>query len=101
MNTRLPNMNRPCANCPFRKDAPAGWLGRERMEEIVAAPSFVCHKTINKGAKNRMQCAGHMLLMQDNNQFFNIAKRLGIDLNLSGGDLVFTTPEACVEHHAK
>jgi hypothetical protein len=96
----LPNMKTPCANCPFRKDCKPGWLGKERMEEIVAAQTFVCHKTTGKG-KKRMQCAGHMLLMKEGNQFFAMATRMRLPLCLKGEELVFETPEACIEHHEK
>jgi hypothetical protein len=54
--TSLPNVKKPCANCPFRKDSLKGWLGKERMTEILDADSFVCHKKTDK------QCAGHMLI---------------------------------------
>ena len=31
---KLPIMQTPCNNCPFRKDSLKGWLGSERMTEI-------------------------------------------------------------------
>ena len=40
----LPRVKKPCSNCPFRKDSLKGWLGEERMQEIVNADSFTCHK---------------------------------------------------------
>lgn len=91
--TSLPNCKKPCANCPFRKDAPEGWLGSERMAEILDQGSFVCHK------KQHLQCAGHMLINGENNQFVRLAKRLNIPLDLSGRELIFDTRAQCVEHH--
>lgn len=53
---KLPHIKKPCRDCPFRKDTLKGWLGEERIREIITADSFVCHK------KTDMQCAGHMLV---------------------------------------
>lgn len=89
----LPNVKSPCKDCPFRKDAMKGWLGRERMTEILDSKSFVCHK------KTHLQCAGHMIINGDQNDFVNLAKRLGMDLSLSGEELVFDSREECIKHH--
>ncbi|MFD3435476.1 DUF6283 family protein [Alteromonas macleodii] len=89
----LPNVKKPCAQCPFRKDTLKGWLGGERMAEILAQGSFVCHK------KQDLQCAGHMLINGDDNDFVRLANRLGIELDLSGRELVFDTRSECESHH--
>ncbi len=89
----LPNVKKPCAQCPFRKDTLKGWLGGERMAEILAQGSFVCHK------KQDLQCAGHMLINGDDNGFVRLANRLGIELDLSGRELVFDTRSECESHH--
>lgn len=91
---KLPNMAKPCRDCPFRKDAPKAWLGAPRMREILAADSFVCHK------KTDRQCAGHMLIKGSENGFVRLAEELDIPLNLSGREMVFDTEAACVEHHS-
>lgn len=91
--SKLPNMARPCRDCPFRKDTLKGWLGADRMREILAADSFVCHK------KTDHQCAGHMHINGMDNGFVRLAARLHVDLNLSGGELVFDNKAACIEHH--
>ncbi|MBM64114.1 MAG: hypothetical protein CL484_14290 [Acidobacteria bacterium] len=91
---KLPHIQKPCRDCPFRKDTLKGWLGKQRMVEILAAESFVCHK------KTDMQCAGHMLLKGGENAFVQLAGRLNIPLDLSGADLVFDTETACITHHA-
>lgn len=95
MAMKLPNVPRPCSNCPFRKDTLKGWLGSERATEICESESFTCHKT----SKPRLQCAGHMLLMKDNNAFFALAKALKIDLKLTGGELVFDSTQDFIKHH--
>lgn len=88
-------MKTPCQDCPFRKDTLKGWLGAERMAEILAADSFVCHKKID------MQCAGHMLINGQNNAFVRLAARLRLPLNVGGADKVFASAAACIEHHKK
>lgn len=90
----LPNMKKPCSNCPFRKDSLKAWLGKDRMSEIIEQPSFTCHKT-NK----EMQCAGHMILLEERNQFYRLANRMNISLNLTGKELVFDNEEDCINHH--
>lgn len=91
----LPNCKKPCNNCPFRKDALKGWLGSKRMESILQSSSFTCHKT-NK----ELQCAGHMLIKKEENEFYLLANKLGYDLQLKGEDLIFETEEDCIAHHA-
>jgi hypothetical protein len=41
-----------------------------------------------------------MLISGINNAFIDLARRLGIEVQLSGKDLVFNSREACIEHHA-
>ena len=90
----LPNVKKPCKDCPFRKDSMKGWLGKDRMTEILNTDSFVCHK------KTDLQCAGHMLIKGQNNGFVRLANMLGQELKLSGRELVFKSSGACIEHHA-
>lgn len=90
---KLPNVKKPCKDCPFRKDALIGWLGKDRMTEIIDQDSFVCHK------KTDLQCAGHMLLLEEQNAFVQLAGRMGIPLILKGRELVFDTVEECIDHH--
>ena len=89
----LPNVKKPCKDCPFRKDTMKGWLGKERMTGILKQDAFVCHKN------NELQCAGHMLINGENNSFVSLAKRMGLNLKLSGRELVFKNHSACIEHH--
>jgi len=63
------------------------------MAEILEQRSFVCHK------KQDLQCAGHMLINGNENDFVQLANRLDIELKLSGKELVFETPQECVSHH--
>ncbi len=99
MSTTLPHMKKPCKNCPFRKDTAPGWLGSDRMNEICSASSFVCHKTTQGSLKDRKQCAGHMILNGDKNEFVSLAKAMHIDVSLSGKNLIFPNIEDAVDHH--
>lgn len=95
ISMKLPNMTKPCSNCPFRKDSLKGWLGAERMSEIIASDRFVCHK------KTDFQCAGHMLLNDLDNAFVRLAARLNETLNLKGREFVFDTKAECINHHSE
>ena len=89
----LPNVKKPCKDCPFRTDSSRGWLGADGMTEILDSGSFVCHK------KSHLQCAGHMLINGDSNIFVRAANRLRIPLELSGGDAIFNSRDECISHH--
>lgn len=91
--SKLPHIKKPCRDCPFRKDTAQGWLGKERMIEILNSESFVCHK------KTDMQCAGHMLISGQENAFVRLADRLCMPLDLSGSEQVFESKADCIEHH--
>lgn len=92
---KLPHVSRPCRDCPFRKDSLEGWLGEQRAEQISASPRFTCHK------KRDLQCAGHMLIHGSANDFVRMANRLEIELDLSGQELVFESPQAFIEHQKR
>lgn len=91
----IPYKRKACSNCPFRKDCPPGWLGAERMEEILESDSFVCHKTTEEG-KTRLQCAGFMIIQKDDSAFVRIAKATRTNLELTGKELIFGTREECI-----
>jgi len=90
---RLPYMKRPCSNCPFRKYTLKGWLGKSRIEEIIKAESFTCHKTNKK-----MQCAGHMIMMKEDNEFYRLMKAMNLSIELKGEDEIMT-PEQTIKRH--
>ena len=90
----LPCMKRPCSNCPFKKDTMKGWLGKDRMTDILKSPGFTCHKKSDK------QCAGHMLIKGQDNEFVALASRMGLDTQLKGRESVFETIPECIDHHA-
>lgn len=98
---KLPAMQSPCKDCPFRKDTLKGWLGAERMKEILAQTSFVCHKTTRGENEDRKQCAGHMIIKGNANIFHALAmsSKDVFEFDLSGRELVFETEQDCIIHH--
>lgn len=90
----VPCQTAPCKSCPFRKDCLKGWLGGSRMREILNASTFVCHKD------NGLQCAGHMIIKGQDNEFVRMADRFKIKLGLVGTDGVFDTEDDCIMHHS-
>lgn len=97
---KLPHCTKPCKNCPFKKDTMKGWLGEERMKGILNQNSFVCHKTTQDENIETLQCAGFMLIKENESEFVRTAKRFNISLNLKGKELVFESKEACINHHS-
>ena len=91
---KLPYRKKPCPDCPFRKDSLEGWLDETRMQEILSSASFTCHK------RRDLQCAGHMIIKGESNEFVELAKQMGINLELTGRELVFDDPQGCIAHHA-
>lgn len=90
---KVPYQKAPCAHCPFRKDSLKGWLGKERMTGILNQGSFVCHK------RNDLQCAGHMVIRKNNNDFVAYAESIELDLPISNTELLFDNEEDCINHH--
>ncbi len=92
----IPYMKAPCSNCPFKKTALKGWLGRERAEDIVNAEGFICHKTIGKKEK---QCSGHMQVAKGRNMLVRMSMIFGDELELSNGDSLFDNADDFINHH--
>lgn len=95
---KLPALTKPCKDCPFRTDCLKGWLGKARAKEIAEADSFTCHKTQDP---DRLQCAGHMLLLQESNAFYKLAELLKAPLPLSDREIVFETKQDFIKHHSR
>lgn len=67
------NKKAPCAECPFRKDAMAGWLGPDTPEEVLtkvhSEGGYPCHMDMEGKPTNKdgvdctevEQCAGAVL----------------------------------------
>lgn len=56
----MPQHKTPCSECPFRRIAPAGWLGDNHPQYFAVAANhdghFPCHKTMKRAKP--AQCAG-------------------------------------------
>jgi hypothetical protein len=81
--------HRPCGTCPFRKDTKyeLGGVAAKTM-----ATSFVCHNQREK------QCAGHMIVNGLENDFVQLAERLGVQLELKGRELLFENSKDFFDH---
>jgi hypothetical protein len=83
------DLRRPCVSCPFRKGQGERFhLPPDRLREIMVAPSFQCHKTVDYDTDpdnacpgdRPQQCAGLMALLHrigQPNQIMQVASRLG------------------------
>lgn len=82
----LPHCARPCANCPWRKDAPAVEFPAERYEALrvtagrpgheagLGAPIFACHKSVL--GRDRA-CAGWLVVAGLDHLGIRLAVALG------------------------
>ncbi|MDR6218912.1 DUF6283 family protein [Deinococcus soli (ex Cha et al. 2016)] len=103
------DLTRPCTECPFRTDSPAGWLGARRARDITRAlteqdRTFECHLTT--GQRRPQHCAGALILLDTlgtPNQLTRIARRLGLYSagRLTARETVFATPGAFITHHTR
>ncbi len=81
------NMVRPCHNCPFRKgQGELFGFHQKRLDEIVVATAFQCHKTVDYSGNGPeqgdrpQQCAGLMAVLHREgkaNSIMQVAERLG------------------------
>ena len=80
------NLTKPCSNCPFRSDKLFP-LRKGRVEEIINAGAFTCHKTVDYSgevptdSKKSEHCAGLLIMlehMERPHQMMRIAERIGI-----------------------
>lgn len=86
----------PCSDCPFRRDAPPGWLGGNTPETFVAIAhtdqKYNCHTKVGP------QCAGLAIYRA------NVCKvpREEDVLRLPGNtEHVFSTDEEFLAHHRR
>jgi len=98
---RLPFKKTPCNNCPFRKDCLKGWLGGERMEEILKEDSFICHKTAYGADKEKRQCAGHIHIKKESNVFYRVARAMGFDMSIGKTEKLFENEKDLIKHHKR
>jgi hypothetical protein len=106
------DFKRPCKNCPFLKSNGRNFgLGKERVEEIVNAVSFQCHKTVdydqdeNGHAGNKpQQCAGLIAMLHNGKHKPNVITRAAIALtgfdpaSIDGSGVYNSVKEAIEDH---
>lgn len=107
MDTKVPYMNSPCSNCPFRKDSNGiKFLGKKRAQEISKhniTDGFVCHKTVDYSKQDgeedstRKQCAGALIIAKKTKTpqpFLNLYQDLfRVDMKLNNEDLIVDSYE--------
>lgn len=84
------HLKRPCMTCPFRKGVGENFgLRKARLDEIVKATAFQCHKTVDysnfddaekRSGDRPEQCAGLMSLLHragKPNTIMQVAERFG------------------------
>lgn len=68
------DLKQPCNECPFRRKAPAGWLGPWEPEELLisismSAVPFTCHRTIpdefDDDTSELQMCAGAAIFLNN------------------------------------
>lgn len=67
------HLKKPCSECPFRREAPAGWLGPWTVFEIlqvIGRSAFACHRTVtesfNEDQPGLESCAGMAIFLNNN-----------------------------------
>lgn len=76
------DLKAPCVNCPFRRSIAENYsLPSARLEEIINATAFECHKTtgVDGERKEPQQCAGLIAALNAAgrpNQIMQVAERL-------------------------
>lgn len=67
MTSTVKHRTHPCANCPYRKDAPLGLWHEDHYFDVIESEGsplgivFQCHKDGEKPRKERSMCAGYLL----------------------------------------
>ena len=100
------NLKRPCPECPWRREHPAGWLGGYKPEDFVNqvqfdGPPLPCHRTFPKGGgEPASMCAGALIFMRNS---CKAPTHPGYGDALAGvepdTETVFHWPHEFLEHH--
>ena len=100
-------LKKPCVDCPFRKSNAANYaLPKERLDEILSASAFECHKTTGVGGKKHppQQCAGLIAAQHaanQPNQITQVAQRLlSYDPSVIDTSDTFDTIQELYEAHS-
>ncbi len=102
---------KPCNDCPFRKKAPAGWLGANHPEQFMMAAQnsgIPCHTTVDYEREDweveqdyAPLCAGSVILMKNASMMpYSDAVRAALT-EVEKSDEVFNWPFEFVRHHSE
>lgn len=109
----MPELKRktPCAQCPFRKDSPPGYLGASSAPEFLDSTlwdaEMPCHMAINYGDPDWFEkqypsadlCVGSL---QFQNNFMKLPRPRKLSdacQEVGKNDAVMSSPEEFMEHH--
>ena len=99
----------PCAECPFRREHPAGWLGpwepRGLLARLAYEP-FPCHRSIPRGQESDgapydelQTCAGAALYLNNKFEISRCADTQAHQKLLGRSEAVFGRAEEFLAHH--
>lgn len=93
-------IKKPCSNCPFKKNTLKGWLGSTTANRVANCDSFTCHKTGETGSGPRKQCAGFMILKQEDSAFYRILNHAARQFLIEQKSVIFDSKEDFIKHHS-
>lgn len=98
------SVKEPCAECPWRREALAGWLGpqtaREWIEMVHGEAPIMCHRTCNPEASydGTRQCRGAAIFRA------NVCKsprREDVAVGPEDKEQVFASSQEFLNHHER
>jgi hypothetical protein len=100
--------DRPCRECPWRRESFPGWLGASEPGEFLAQSDaglrMPCHMAVNyesanweQQAKTAPQCAGHAIFLSNRCKL----PAPGVLKLPADRETVFSRPHEFVAHHAR
>lgn len=97
-----PALAKPCSECPWRREAWAGYLGPLNAENWVKAAMsdhpIQCHKTIEESQKweGTFQCKGAAIFRAN---ICKLPRRPDIETGPVDRETVFASPQEFIDHH--
>lgn len=105
---------KPCGDCPFRRAAPAGWIGahghpQEITDIVMADQKFPCHTAVNKleteGADFETAvdaapyCVGSLIMMNNTCKVSRNSFVVALQKRVGKSEDVFANQREFVDHH--
>jgi hypothetical protein len=105
---------KPCGDCPFRREAPAGWIGAhghpsEITDIAMADEKFPCHTAVNKleiegadfetAVKAAPYCVGSLIMMNNTCKISRNSFVAELQRKVGKSTDVFANAQEFVQHH--